>query len=331
MDHEPDEYELAQRARDGDPEALSELVEQVRLRLFALAYAELRHYDDAQDVVSAALLRICRHVSELREPARVRPWMQSIVRNEARSRLRRRAGEPALWEGVEDEPAAGGGPSLLRMDIELALRRLPRDEAQTLALFYLERLSIREIAQQVGRPEGTIKRWLHLGRRLLAHEMEDYAPMAATPSTTPALVSAAVISSDMDSGLLQEVMDALGRAGFVDVSHFSDIDQIVTAAPGGKLTDWQLAEPLKGKRCFLIDEWVQGRSAFEIHTLLKILPELEESLFWMLAASPVRDQTVMAAWAAGVECFLTKPFSIDEIERFGTLILAKLNQSGSVP
>jgi hypothetical protein len=39
----------------------------------------------------------------------------------------------------------------------------------------------------------------------------------------------------------------------------------------------------------------------------------------------------MAAWASGVECFLTKPFNIDEIERFGTHILAKLSQSGSAP
>ncbi len=76
---------------------------------------------------------------------------------------------------------------------------------------------------------------------------------------------------------------------------------------------------------------MQRRSAFEIHTLLKIVPELRGSLFWMLAASPVKDPTVMAAWAAGVECFLTKPFNIDEIERFGALILAKLNQSGSAP
>ena len=77
MDVKPDEYELACRAREGDREALSELVERERLRLFALAYAELRHYEDAQDVVASALLRICRHVGELREPERVRAWMQT--------------------------------------------------------------------------------------------------------------------------------------------------------------------------------------------------------------------------------------------------------------
>jgi DNA-directed RNA polymerase specialized sigma24 family protein len=63
MNPEPDEYRLALRARDGDREALTELVERARLQLFALAYAELRHYEDAQDAVAAALVQVCLHVT----------------------------------------------------------------------------------------------------------------------------------------------------------------------------------------------------------------------------------------------------------------------------
>jgi Sigma-70 region 2 len=134
MDHDPDDYELARRARDGDREALSDLVERERLRLFALAYAELRHYDDAQDVVAAALLRICRHVGDLREPGRARAWMQSVVRNEARRRLRSRAAEPDTLPDTVSAPG-DGSLSLLRLDVLLALRRLPRDQARAIASF----------------------------------------------------------------------------------------------------------------------------------------------------------------------------------------------------
>src|SRR5437667_10782952 len=128
MTQPPDEYELALRARDGDREALSELLERARLRLFALAYTLLGHYDDAQDAVAAAVLQICRHVGDLREPERAWAWMQSIVRNEARLRRRRAAGSAAAGE-EERSTAADGAPSLLRLDVERALRRLPRDEA----------------------------------------------------------------------------------------------------------------------------------------------------------------------------------------------------------
>src|SRR2546428_2038509 len=95
MDIEAREYELALRAREGDREALAELVEQTRLRLFALAFAELRHYEDAQDAVAAALVQICLHVTELRKPESIRAWMQRIVRNETH-RLRRGSGAPLM-------------------------------------------------------------------------------------------------------------------------------------------------------------------------------------------------------------------------------------------
>src|SRR5436309_9339252 len=124
MEREPSDYELALRAREGDREALAELVERTRLRLFALAYAELRHYEDAQDAVASALLQICLHVGELREPERVRAWMQTVVRNEAHRLRRGMAASERRLEG-EERCAEGAEPSLLRLDIEWALRRLP--------------------------------------------------------------------------------------------------------------------------------------------------------------------------------------------------------------
>src|SRR5712692_629002 len=145
MDSERTEYELALRARDGDRAALAELVERTRLRLLSLAYTELRHYDDAHDAVASALLQICLHVTELREPEKVRAWMHSIVRNEAR-RLRRGLDTPIVGLEEAEEETAGAIPSLLRLDIERALRRLPGSEAQALRLFYLDDLPLAEVA-----------------------------------------------------------------------------------------------------------------------------------------------------------------------------------------
>ena len=54
---------------------------------------------------------------------------------------------------------------MLRLDIERALRQLPREEARAVALYYLAGQPIRDIAVRLSRPEGTIRRWLHQGRR----------------------------------------------------------------------------------------------------------------------------------------------------------------------
>jgi RNA polymerase sigma factor (sigma-70 family) len=207
---------LARRARAGDQEALGALAERLRVSLFGLAYTELRHYEDAQDAVAEALLRICQHIGELREPERMRPWSHGIARNEARriASARRRGecislsgqeenvGDSPAYTALIDSTAGDVASRLQRLDIRRALEHLPLTHAEAVRLHYLSGLSIEDIARQVGCPAGTVKSWLHHARRRLALEMEAYAsaplmtltvtsslrtPMKATmtPAVTP--------------------------------------------------------------------------------------------------------------------------------------------------
>jgi RNA polymerase sigma factor (sigma-70 family) len=292
---EPDEYELAQRARDGDREALAELVERTRMRLFALAYAELRHYDDAQDAVAAALLQIVRHVHELREPERVHAWMHAVVRNEVR-RLRRRDDQrPTTNDQRIDqsatEPRSDGAieaPSLLRLDIERALRRLPGDQAWAMRMFYLGDLSVREIALRLGRTEGTIKSWLHRGRRQLASEMEGYAPMT-TATAAPSKIltrTAAIVHTDLDATLIQQVSDALQEVGYTP-----------TVIAPENVSD--LPETLKGFDCVVLGERIGRHTAFELLIHLRSDPATSVTPICVLCADPP-GFTIASYWGAGV-------------------------------
>jgi RNA polymerase sigma factor (sigma-70 family) len=281
MNGEPDEYELVLRAREGDRDALAELVERTRLKLFALAYAELRHYDDAHDAVAAALLRICRHVAEVREPARVGAWMQRIVRNEVR-RLRR---GPDAATPLEEEqaPAGDGEPSLLRLDIERALRKLPGDQARAIRLYYLADLSVPDIAERLGRSENTVKSWLYRGRRHLASHMEGYAPMTPRPK-------AVLVHTDLETALAQQVTDALRAAGYDPrVLNPVHLDGVLYT--------------IKGAHCIVLDEWIGGRSAFELVIHMKANPATREIPICLLCAEP-SNFTVSTCWAAGVDRLL---------------------------
>lgn len=322
MDTGPDEYELAKKARDGDREALAELVERTRLRLFALAYAELRHYEDAQDAVAAALLQICRHVGRLREPERVAAWMHRIVRNEARRILR---GRPPEAGGVRLEQAeslvAESGPSVLRIDIDHALRQIPRDQARALTLFYLSGLSVRDIAQRIGRPQGTITRWLHLGRGQLAREMEEYAPMERE-------FSAAVIGTHLDPAVIQRLTDALQGAGFGEVRTHTGIQRLEDLySVDRNVTDWpflrefHFSPRLAGSRFVLLDEWIAGRSAFELFSILKATPEGKNMAFALLIQSPNREaSTVFAAWASGFDLCFARDTERSVLQRWFTRV-----------
>jgi RNA polymerase sigma factor (sigma-70 family) len=309
MEREPSEYELALRARDGDPEALAELVERVRLRLFALAFAELRHYDDAQDAVASALLQTCLHVGSLREPERIRAWMQQIVRNEAH-RLRRGIASEALPLLETDAVDEGVDLSVLRLDVERALRRLPGDQAVAIRLFFLEGRSLDEIARRLGRSIGTVGSWLHRGRRRLATELEEYGPMKrrealkllavtpmlattleegtpmrpgeqeATPQTAPAR-AVVIVHTDLEPALVRVLEETFQKEGY---------STNVTAA--GDLS--RLTKSLREHQVIILDEWIGGRPALELLLNIRATPETNETPIGVLYGSQLPE----IAWRA---------------------------------
>lgn len=304
MNPETNEYELALRARTGDLSALAELIEQTRLRLFQLAFADLRNYDDARDAVASALLQICLHIRELRDPTRIRPWMNSIVRNEAR-RLQRGNSSRLLPLDDMELPTAGCVPSLLALDIELALRQLPEEHSRALRWFYLSDLSIREIAERTGRSTGTIKSWLHRGRRQLALEMESYAPMTTTSNQTNSSPEQAPrIAALLHGGLAPTALDSLTEAlkiGGYATSRFQPDDM-------GDLNmrSIQFIETLKPFQLIVLDDHFGPRHALEYVLNLKANAETKWTPLCLLTSEATDFFAGSAYFTAGVDKLIHK-------------------------
>ena len=117
--------------------------------------------DDADDVVQDAFVRAFGNLAKLKEPARFGPWLLTIARNRALSRLaRRRASETLADElGREAETLATGQAALpdpyAGAELEVVRRVIaelpPGPEKETVELFYVEgELSAREIADRLG-------------------------------------------------------------------------------------------------------------------------------------------------------------------------------------
>jgi RNA polymerase sigma-70 factor, ECF subfamily len=319
VNDDPEEYRLARLARSGDREALAMLVERLRHELFAIAWYELHHYDDAQDVVAATLLHVCRHVGELRQPERVRAWIQRIARNEARQH-RRRSPQRAPEGDLEQLPQPGGEELLpLRLDVERALRELPRDHSHAVALFHLAGRSIRDIARQTGRPEGTIRRWLCEGRRELAVKLACYELRRDS-------MKAGIVKSDLDPSLVRTIAERLKAAGYEEV-------MMLDAAPtlqwkrNGEVVQWHLPDPWSAVQLFVVPEWVNGRSALELLPLLKLPVGGTSRRICVLASPPVADSTLCAYWDAGVDAFFTLPLDLDNFRK----LMAKVRESPGEP
>jgi RNA polymerase sigma-70 factor (ECF subfamily) len=325
-----EEYSLACRARGGDREALDRLVLRVRGALFAAAYTELHHYEDAGDAVAVALLRICRNVGGLRDPAQVRSWMLRITRNEAH-RLRRSGHRDRLSLAQIDvsalpEFAAEPERSLTRMDVVRALRHLPADQAAASGLYLLDGLSVEEIATRLARPTGTIKYWLSQGRTALRRRLEGYIMDTATPFSPVSPVTPVVapgcllLASDFVPTLVEETTQAIRDAGWTQIRHISAVaDLLLSSAEDGKAAPY-LAEPMPLCRCVVLDEFIGKHSAFEIATLIRSTAWGRDTSLFLLAdgskGAKEFDLTVLAAYVAGFDMLLSKPFALQDFTDF---------------
>jgi RNA polymerase sigma-70 factor (ECF subfamily) len=94
-------------------------------------------------------------------------WLYRIALNESRIYLRReKRRAQGLVQLAERQPCAAPD-DLADSELMLLLQELPEKQRMALALFYLQELSLAEIAAAMGAPLGTVKALIFRGRTKL--------------------------------------------------------------------------------------------------------------------------------------------------------------------
>ncbi len=189
--------ELAVAASAGDRNAFAEIYDRYADKLHDFCVGMLRDRDSAADCVQDAFCIVSTSLGGLREPEKLRPWLYSIVRNEAHKRLRELKRERPSDE-MPDVVSHDAGPDTMAQRLELANLiseaaggLSDRDQA-VLELAYRQGLDGPELAMalgvtqtnantMVGRLRETIER--SLGALLVARRIQ------ANPASCPELAS----------------------------------------------------------------------------------------------------------------------------------------------
>jgi RNA polymerase sigma factor (sigma-70 family) len=154
--------ELVIAARQGDVDAFTVLVDRYRSPALRLAYGIAG--DEAEDAVQDAFVKMFRALAGFRADAAFRPWLFTIVANEARNRRRsmsrrtklalRVSGQPHLDGPAADEVAAQRDQRQRLLD---AVAALPDRYREVVALRFFAALSELETATVLSCPVGTAK------------------------------------------------------------------------------------------------------------------------------------------------------------------------------
>jgi RNA polymerase sigma factor (sigma-70 family) len=177
------EHDLVERARAGDPGAYAALVRGHQEIAFRTAYLITGNAADAEDAAQEGFVKAYRALGRFRAGEPLRPWLLTIVANEARNR-RRSAGRRAalaLRAAGEEHPSGEAAPSpeaaLLagerRAALLAALSRLRDDDRLVIGCRYLLELTEAETAAALGIKPGTVKSRLSRSLERLREELGD--------------------------------------------------------------------------------------------------------------------------------------------------------------
>lgn len=153
--------QVVARARDGDRTAFGSIYEAVAGDLYRVALYTLGNPDDAQDVVGETFMEAFKGIKNLRDENSFQSWIMRILSIRCKRRIGRYVREKGnididdyIEEGVPDV-------SGLRVELVDALGRLAPQERQILILSALQGYTMREIADLLEIPQGTVSSKLH--------------------------------------------------------------------------------------------------------------------------------------------------------------------------
>lgn len=162
---------LVASARMGDEPAFRRLVEFRSPKLLAHATRLLGDVELARDAVQDAWIEIVNGLHSLRDDRAFATWAYKITSRccarMVKKAVRDREIERAIEHNEDAVPSAADGFEIERDAVRKAIWGLPREQRAAIALFYLEDMSVGEVASALDVPIGTVKtRLMHARTKL---------------------------------------------------------------------------------------------------------------------------------------------------------------------
>lgn len=182
------EEELLAAARSSDHKAFVELSGRCMNSVRRKVYRIVKNREDSEDVIQDALLKAYCHLPEFRGSAGFSTWLTRIAINTALSLLRKRRSRPEVsneqsgdadqpvttWDFPDPSPNAERTYSRKRAVevLSRAVKRLRPMDRNTLELFHVQEMSMKQMADSLGITVSSAKSRLHRARIAVRSTLE---------------------------------------------------------------------------------------------------------------------------------------------------------------
>ena len=208
-----------------EPAALEALVRRHSPMVWGLCRRILGNHHDAEDAFQATFLVLVRKAAAIRSPAQLGNWLYGVAHQTALKARAIRAKRQNRERPVTDIPE----PAVVQNDLwgdlqpllDQELSRLPEKYRTVTVLCELEGKTLREAAQQLGCPEGTVASRLARARTMLAKRLAQHG-LGISSGALAAVLSQQVAPAGLPTSVVSSTIKAttlvtLGQAATTGV------------------------------------------------------------------------------------------------------------------
>jgi RNA polymerase sigma-70 factor, ECF subfamily len=181
---EPGEYgvrEAVTRAKSGDPAAVRHLYVRYAAEVEAYVRSIVRDSHEAEDIAHNVFAKLVSSLARYEERSvPFAAWIMRVARNAALDSIRQRRAVPYEDVRTVDTRHVEGIFSAVSESLRQALSELPEEQRRVLLMRHMLGMTPGEIAEQLGKSEGSIHALHHRGRGALRAAL---VRLGAAPAT----------------------------------------------------------------------------------------------------------------------------------------------------
>ena len=165
---------LVAKAKKGDKDAFQQLITLEKEKLYRMAYMYVKTEQDALDVFQETIYQAYTSIQSLKSNRYFSTWITRILINTALAHIKKSNKViPVNKEMMEYLSGTNSEDEAQFLDLRNALHRLDEKYKTVLFLRYYDDLTVKEIAQLLKCPKGTVKTNIHRGLKRLKEMLEE--------------------------------------------------------------------------------------------------------------------------------------------------------------
>jgi RNA polymerase sigma-70 factor (ECF subfamily) len=176
------EEELMKLYQEGDLDALGAMAILLLPKLAAIARGRFSDKNLADEALQEFWIKIINKADSFKHDSKVLTWAYQIVNNTYLDLIRRESKRSYLYDDIsnldesEAKKSSFAEQSTNEITIKTALLKIPKDQAEAVALVWLDGYSIEDSAKILGIPANTVKSRISRGKAALALQLSELDP-----------------------------------------------------------------------------------------------------------------------------------------------------------